>query len=94
MQVVNAALIMEREDEDALKVQCTIYFVSEILADAMTRHPQIQKLMYAILIAKRKLRYYFESHPVTVVTSFPLGEVFHNPDTTGRITKWALKLMG
>ena len=31
---------------------------------------------------------------MTVVTSFPLGEVIQNRDATGRIAKWALKLMG
>ena len=50
--------------------------------------------MYAILIAKRKLRHYFESHPVTVVTSFPLSEVIQNRDATGRIAKLTLELMG
>ena len=50
--------------------------------------------MYAILIAKRKLRHYFESHPVMVMTSFPLSEVVQNRDATGRIEKWALELMG
>ena len=34
--------------------------------------------MYAILIAKRKLCHYFESHMVTVVMSFPLGKVVQN----------------
>ena len=29
-----------------------------------------------------------------VVTSFPHGEVIQNHDATGRITKWALELMG
>ena len=50
--------------------------------------------MYAVLIAKMKLRHYFESHPVMVVTSFPLGEVVQNQDDTGRIVKWALEMMG
>jgi hypothetical protein len=29
-----------------------------------------------------------------VVTSFPVGEVVQNHDTTGTIAKWVLKLMG
>jgi hypothetical protein len=43
---------------------------------------------------KCKLLHYFESHPICVVTSFVLGEVVGNRLATGRITKWALELMG
>ena len=71
-----------------------MYFISEVFSDSKTRYPQTKKLLYDILIAKRKLRHYFESHPVTVVTSVPLGEVVQNWDATGRIVKWALELMG
>ena len=88
-QVVSATLVVEREEEGhALKVQCPMYFISGVLSDSKTRYPQIQKLLNAVLITKRKLRHYFESHPVIVVTSFPLGEVIQNQDATGRITKW------
>ena len=71
-----------------------MYFISEVLSDSKTCYPQIQKLLYAVLITRRKLRHYFESHQVTVMMSFPLGEVVQNQDATGRIMKWALELMG
>ena len=71
-----------------------MYFISEVLSNSKTRYPQIQKLLYTILITKRKLRHYFESHPVTVVMSFPVGEVVQNQDATRRTMKWSLELMG
>ena len=78
-QVVSAALVVEREEEGhALKVQHPVYFISEVLSDSKTRYPRSKKLLYAVLIAERKLRHYFESHPVMGVTSFPLGEVVQN----------------
>jgi ribonuclease HI len=40
------------------------------------------------------LRHYFESHPVTVVSSFPLGEIIQCREASGRIAKWAVELMG
>ena len=79
MQVVCATLVVEREEEGhALKVQRPMYFINEVLSNSKTCYPQIQKLLYAILIARRKLRHYFESHLMSVVTSFPLGEVVQN----------------
>ena len=42
----------------------------------------------------RKLLHYFTDHEVMVVTSFPLGDIIRNRNAAGRISKWALELMG
>jgi ribonuclease HI len=75
-QVVSAVIVVERREEGhVLPVQRSVYFISEVLTETKIRFPQIQKLLYAVILTRRKLRHYFESHPVTMVSSFPLGEI-------------------
>ena len=69
-----------------------VYYVSEVLHEAKARYLEMHKLIYAILIASRKLRHYFQAHRVVVVTSYPLRAILHNSNTTGNIAKWAAEL--
>jgi hypothetical protein len=63
-QVVSAALVVEREEPwRSQKVQRPVYFISEVLSDSKTHYSQMQKLVYAILMTKCKLRHYFDAHP-------------------------------
>jgi hypothetical protein len=73
-------------------VQRSVYFISEVLHKAKTRYLDFHKLFYAVLIASRKLRHYFQAHRISVLTSYPLRAILRNPNATGNITKWAVKL--
>jgi hypothetical protein len=94
-QVVSVALVVEWEElEYVNKVQRPVYYISKVLSGYEIHYNKVQKLLYVILIMKRKLLHYFKSHLVRVVTSHGLREIAGNRLTMGRITKWALELMG
>jgi hypothetical protein len=49
----------------------------------------MEKMAYTVVMAKRKLRHYFQSHNVSVATAYPLRDMFEKKESTGRIGKWA-----
>jgi hypothetical protein len=57
-----------------------------------TRYLEVHKLLYAVPIASRKLRHYFQAHRISVVTSYLLRVILRNPNTTSNIAKWAVEL--
>ncbi|KAL5580502.1 hypothetical protein UlMin_012944 [Ulmus minor] len=84
---VSAVLVREEEGK-----QFPVYYVSKSLLDAETRYTQLEKLVLALVTAARKLRPYFQCHPITVYTTYPLKSILHKPELSGRLTKWTVEL--
>ncbi|KAL0355389.1 UNVERIFIED_CONTAM: Ribonuclease HI [Sesamum radiatum] len=63
-----------------------------MLQGAEKRYTQIEKLALALVITARKLRPYFQSHKIIVLTNHPLGHIMTRPDASGRLGKWAVEL--
>jgi hypothetical protein len=43
-------------------------------------------------MAAKKLKHYFEEHPIMVVSTTPLSEIIGCKDAMGRVAKWAIEL--
>nr|CAE03827.1 OSJNBb0013J13.4 [Oryza sativa Japonica Group] len=83
----SAALVQETESG-----QKPVYFVSEALQGAKTRYIEMEKLAYALVMASRKLKHYFQAHKVIVPSQYPLGGILRGKKVTGRLSKWAVEL--
>jgi hypothetical protein len=73
-------------------IQRPMYYISEVHHDAKTRYLEVHKLLYVVLIASRKPCHYFQPHKISVVSSYPLRVMLHNPNATGNIAKWVPEL--
>ena len=86
-EIVSTALVREEE-----KVQWPIYYVSKRLLDAETRYLKLEKLALAFVVTSRKLRSYFYTHSIEVLTNYPLCQVLKLPKASSRLLKWSIEL--
>jgi hypothetical protein len=84
---VSSALIREEE-----RVQKPVYYTSRALKGAEERYSNMEKLAFALLIASRKLRPYFQAHSIVVLTDYPLRKAMNKPDAAGRLIQWSIEM--
>ena len=93
-QVVTAVLVVKREEEGhKFPLQKPVYHVLAVLTPCKSRYPHYQKIAYAVFMASRKLRHYFQECSITVASEVPLNDIINNRDATGRIAKWVIELL-
>ncbi|KAI3754656.1 hypothetical protein L1987_54443 [Smallanthus sonchifolius] len=85
--VVRAVLLIERNH-----VQMSVYFISRALKEAEINYPTMEKLSLSLVHTARILRWYFQAHPIRVVTDQPIRTILERPETSGRLAKWAIEL--
>ena len=52
----------------------------------------MEKLILALETTARKLRPYFQAHTIEIPSEYPMKQVLHKLETSGRLMKWAIEL--
>ena len=74
------------------KVQKLVYYTSWALRGAEGRYSLIEKLVFALITASRKLRHYFQAHVINVMTDHPLKKAMNKLEVAGRLIQWVIEL--
>ena len=87
---VSMSATLFKEDEN--KKQRPVFFVSKSLTDVETRYSHLEQATLALRVAAKKLRPYFQAHPIVVLTDLPLRSTIHQPDLSDRMARWTIEL--
>ena len=76
----STSLVRERD-----RVQQPLYYYIQALRGAEVRYPKMEKLILALVTTSRKLRPYFQAHTIEVPIEYPIKQILHKPETSGRL---------
>lgn len=72
--------------------QMLIYYTSRALQGTEARYPRMEMLVFALVIAARRLWSYFQAHPIKFLIENPLRKILQNPKNSRRLVNWSIKL--
>ncbi|XP_057520371.1 uncharacterized protein LOC130800739 [Amaranthus tricolor] len=84
---LSGVLIAERE-----KKQFPIYYVSHAFRGSEGNYSEVEKVLFVIVMASRKLKPYFQSHQIVVRSGQPLKRILEGRNKSSRVTDWANQL--
>ena len=79
---MSAALIREKD-----RKQLLVYYVGQAFQGAEIKYPRIEKISFALILASRKLRLYFQVNPILVMTDRPIKKSMNKPEVAGRMVQ-------
>ena len=86
-RVISSVLVQEKD-----QVQKPIYFVSKVLQGLEMRYQALKKAALTVVFSARRLRHYFQSFTVVVMTNLLIRKVLQKLDVAERMVRWAVEL--
>ncbi|GKC34480.1 reverse transcriptase domain-containing protein [Tanacetum coccineum] len=86
-RAISAVLMTERGT-----VQTPVYFVCRALQGPKLNYTPMEKLVLLLVFVAKRLRRYFQAHPIAVITDQPIKQIMSRPDVAGRLQKWSVML--
>ncbi|XP_075479303.1 uncharacterized protein LOC142520186 [Primulina tabacum] len=80
--------VLIREEDSGQK---PVYYVSHALRGAELRYSEVEKIALALVMTVQKLKPFFLSRPIVVLTNSPLGRIMTHPEISGRMIKWTVE---
>ncbi|GJZ63588.1 reverse transcriptase domain-containing protein [Tanacetum coccineum] len=74
------------------KRQCPVQYVSRTLNEAERNYSPLEKLALSLINMTRRLKRYFEAHPVKVITDQPIKNVLSRTEASGKLAKYAVEI--
>ena len=83
-----SAILIREED----KKQPLVYYVNQAFQGAEAKYPRIEKIAFALIVASRKLRPYFQANPILVMMDQLIKKSMYKLEAAGRMVQWAVEL--
>ena len=83
-----SAILIREED----KKQPLVYYVNQAFQGAEAKYPRIEKIAFALIVASRKLRLYFQANLILVMMDQLIKKSMNKLEAAGRMVQWAVEL--
>ena len=88
----SGCLVLHADTRENPRGKNGVMTTSRALKGTEERYSNMEKLAFALLIASRRLKPYFQVHSIIVLTDYPLKKAMNKPDVAGRLIQWSIEM--